>query len=552
MRHYIAILIAAFMLTGCSLIYENPDNPYPVVDDDDSEFVNLTFRMVMQPGNLSRSDNFHEEVNSENPSLEDRIYADDFIFYVYAGEEDSEEQAFIAKVDNSGVNTDPHTNISGGVGIYTVRVSIPKSDFEAVVPVASEVVKFRVVAFANTNKKYSELTPDDYGTFNSLMNVVSEWNFDIFRTVYSGTGGLQRNPRLPMFGTTEFSATRERLYDSRPDYPIRGEDMYMLRSLAKIKVVDNITSRDSNGLPHIDAVTIIGLPTAYTLPYDANKYKNGKQVHTARPCEMVDGNPVATRELNLPRDTDNNKLFVAYIPEQSINIPKLFIKVTFSLNADNTPLEQKTYEVPLSMFTDFGDALLRNHVYTLSVDMAGPEAELSVAVEPWVELPELTLDYTETVSISKKLEWTPDTYLSKSDETGEIVMKPWSNVQTRVSLDGEFSIQTPVGATWYAYILQTAGQDPGAFGFIQKPSDDSELLYPIIQNYISGTITEDNEPINLSIVTLNPEASGDEANKAIIQIVVHIGEGDSGSVVEAVMTPDGSHYRNYTIIQNPE
>lgn len=378
MKFRILLILLAFLATGCSLIHEN-DGPCPGGEDDDSEYITLSFRLVAQLPESSRAG------ESEWPEFEDCVFADEFSFYIYAVLSDG-SQPLLMKVDNLAGVTDPFTNISGGPSIFTLRASIAKTDFEDIIPSDEDIIRLRIVVFANSRTAVSSLNSfEKYNSFSSLIASATAWNYNIFGTIYPGTGsmngGLKKGAKIPMYGTALLSVSRENLNKSTPSSPVWGDDMYLLRSLAKIKVVDHIENRnESTGLPRVESVTF-NAPTshAFTLPYDAINYVNGQQVSSPRIC---DGMPMQIALLKRKPGE-----WIGYIPEQSIDKPKITINITYELKPDGTPLDQVSFEVPMTGYNgqtfEFGDNILRNHIYTLSVDGALHEILFSLDVEKW-------------------------------------------------------------------------------------------------------------------------------------------------------------------------
>ena len=368
LKHSLIILTLSFFLFGCSAT----EDCEPREEMDESQYIHLTFRMVAQSNANSRTDTNpdHDETDSDLPEFEDRIYTDDFAFYIYAVRSDSEP--LIMRVTDITTNTDPHTNISGGPSVFNVRVSVPKSDIDNLVP-ANDDVEFKIVAFANTGRQYDNLSESDCAYFDDLMKKASEWSYNIFGQIYpteSNDGNLVMGAKIPMYGITSFKETRLRINNSRPDAPIKGDDMSMLRSVSKVKVIDAIQNRDDEtGLPRIESVTFTtATDMAYMLPYDAANYANGYQVETANPCD-------GTQHQMPLLKTDNT--WSAYIPEQKIGydnnvdlgIPMFRFKVA-CYERDGI-VHYEDFEVPMNEYKnnkfDFGDFVLRNHIYTLQI-----------------------------------------------------------------------------------------------------------------------------------------------------------------------------------------
>lgn len=385
MIRFITLFISAILLTGCSLIFEDPETPCPVAGDD-SDFLNLSFRVMVPVEGNSRLDDVHDEIGSENPTLEDRIYSDDFCFFIFVGSQGDSDPTLIAKVYQGSAPDDSYTTISGGPTEYIVRVSIAKAEFHSIVPTTAKYVDFRVVAFANTGKKFTELTAEQCDTYSHLIAAAEMWNFNIFGTFYLDAAGLlAQEPRIPMFSTVKFTVSSDRLNKSTMAEPVWGEDISMLRSLAKIKLVDNITDRDNNGFPYVKAVTFHTQTEAYVLPHDAAKYVNGHQVEIPRPYNNTEGRSVLTLTANAAAPQ-----WTGYVPEQPINgdadIAPFFIVTVANKRADEV-VEDLECIVPMTEYYgqkfEFGNNILRNHIYTLTVTRFGATLDITVDLAPY-------------------------------------------------------------------------------------------------------------------------------------------------------------------------
>lgn len=358
----------AALLVGCS-IWEDTVCP----DSKETEFINLTFDMVVPIARPTRTDDFHEEIDSQWPELENRIYTDDFAFYLYAVLPDG-TQPFLAKIDDLA-------SLIGSNGTYNIQITLEKSKFEEAVPSENKIVKFKIAVFANTNKKYIDLTSTDYASFGELIDKAQQWNYSIFSSIYGNSGNISSDARIPMYGTATFEATREEVNQSRAERPLWGGEISMLRSVAKVQVVDEIANRDQiTGLPRIEAVAFKGgTDKAYILPYHALYYVNGHQVENPWICSGD------SKELTLRKFNEESNLRIGYVPEQSTTGSNFIITVTYKLKGDGTPDEQVLFEVPMTGYKDqpldFGTDLLRNHIYTLSVksvETSKPMIEVSV------------------------------------------------------------------------------------------------------------------------------------------------------------------------------
>lgn len=570
MKHYISIFILAFLLTGCSLINDSSSDCKP---EEPVENITLSFQMISPNIGKTRADAQHSETDSEWPQFEDLINVNDFAFYIFL--DNAADKPLVMKMSNIANSTDPTSMITGSLGAYTVTTVIPKKNLETLLdhelsPGSTAAVDFRVVVLANMGRiDYNLLAPADAvnsngapTTYQQFIENINALTFNL-NNLYnpnegdSSVDGLYKGS-IPMFGMITAHTSEDLLYKSRPEERIYIGDIDMLRSLAKIQVIDNSDKVDGI-YPYISSVTVEGITNmVYPVP-DLASYTNGQQVHNPRFATRSEGANTIFG-LGYLRNTDNAKgtTRFGYIPEQPIQYGNPVINITAQLDAERT----QTYNIPMGGSADypltpadpgaggFGANILRNHIYTLSVNKiaVGTPAEITVNVEDWTPS-SFNLDFTESVIISNKLQWTPGSYQNIDTNDGLVVVKPWTTTADGTStwspLTGRFGIQSPVGATWTAYLLTTSG-DNEAFCFLDKNNLDGNgnpSMVPTVSGIIDGkTLAE------LTIVSTDPDPA--EQNRAFLQIVVNVGEGASGTVIEADLTPENTSYKYFTIIQN--
>lgn len=533
------------LMASCSLV-DSPEVPCP--DAGGKDDIRMSFQMIsgnIRPTKQTRTDSEdHEEVESEWPAFEDAIYERDFAFYVFLGDgEDAPLVLKVADITNSG---DPFMMITGSPGSYTVTATIKRKSIEDALgreldPNSDNSLDFRIVVLANTKKDYDGV---NCKTYKDLIDAAGDWSFDM-DDIYSPNdgvhvaSGIYKN-YIPMFGTKIFSVTEKALDESRPDDRIWLGEIWMLRSLAKVRVIDAIKDKQS-GLPRIESAEVIGTTsTVRPLPYNAIAYQDGTQVHTPN----IVANPSGDSRTNgffLGTLVDGSMLRIGYLPEQAIGKgnPVIRLTVTFQLNAQGTPVEQEIYDVPMDSYNGvnftFGDNILRNHIYTLQVDgvKRGVAAEITLNVADWTEQ-SLDLDYSDQVGIANggNLQWTAGTYQNDNQTTGELVVLPWHD-GAPVAATATFGLATPVNAEWIASLITETGEQ-GAFKFVDADGNQVET--------VSGTVN--GKLATLRIVTTN--ATPTQNNSARLQVVVKLA---NGKYMEAPVG-QGTNYRNYTIIQN--
>ncbi len=580
----LAAVVAIAMLASCSSVIDDGG----VCPENDS--VVMSFRMLTSaPMTGTRADGQHTEVDSEYREFEDGININDFAFFIFVGEGD--DAKLVVKNTNIASSTDPTTMITGSPGAYTVTVKMNRETLDAklghpIKPGSTEEVKFRFLIFANCySPVVADVNPDGGGrydalageTFGEVVANAAKWGFamsEIYSPVEndSPTEGLYKG-NIPMYGTNNFTVTEGALYASRPDERIYLGEIDLLRALAKVRVVDNIpqADKDAYGYPRIEWVEFIGTQDfARQLPYDAGNYINGNQTHTPnifnlKEGQLVPGDAIASAVFKLgtiPNDWTSpvvigNVTRIGYVPEQVIanvngNIAEglPIFRITVGTkgriqDGNVVTAETETYDVPMTGYEgqafEFGGHILRNHIYTLSVNQVklGVPADITLSVVDWNEQ-SLILDYTNNVNVSDPLTWTSGFDAGNNDtENGIIVMSPWHDGQP-VPLIATFGISTPLNAVWTAELLVTEGQQ-GAFKFMLTDENGNESQV----DRVSGTI--DGKTLStIRIVSTNPTPA--VTSQARLAVTVRLAD---GTYMEAPLC--GEHgYKNYTIIQNQQ
>lgn len=557
MKHYILVLISALLFSGCSCLWESEsDCPMPAAAGR-AENITLSFRMISSNIGHTRADGLHEERDSEWPQFEDLINVRDFAFYIFLDNDAEGRKPLVMKMTDISASHNPNSMVTGSYGAYTVTSVIPRESMEKLLghPLSassSEPVVFRIVILANSGADYQSLAADPTEVGTNLENVTTYEAFmkragallfnlnDIHNPVEgdSGVNGLYKGA-IPMFGMGTFTTNEELLYASRTEERIWLGDVFMLRALAKIRVIDNAPT-DSEGFPYVKAVTVRSVTDrGYQLPEGADTYSNGEQVHAIRYAAVPEEQASANTEFRLgylTKSTPDAKLLrFGYLPEQEIGEGGPVICVTAQLNAET----EKTYEIPMTGYNgstfDFG-SIMRNHIYTLSIEKITVDtpAEIIVSVDEWKES-ETTLDYTEAVTVSSGIQWTPGSYDNNPDPyLGMVKMLSWDASNKSVPLECTFTLTTPSGAKWTAYLIPKEG-NTDAFAFIDGEGNT-------VGTAVSGTVK--NTETTLRIVST--EQFPDVLNSAVLQIVVTLGNGTN---IEADVTGNKS-FKNYTIIQD--
>lgn len=549
----LAALVAMAMLPSCSSIMEDGG----ICPESDS--VMMSFKMITSaPMTGTRADDFHKEVDSEFREFEDGINVNDFAFFIFVGEGD--DAKLVVKNTNIATSTEPGTMITGSPGAYTVTVNIDRERLDglighAVKPNSSDIVNFRFLVFANC-KAMSSINdiPETY-TYKDVVDVASVWSYQM-DNIYGVVGGYDSDVdgiykgNIPMFGTNDFKTTEGALYASQSHERIYLGDVDLLRAVAKVRVLDNIQYKDEEGFPKIVMAQFRGSQDVLRqLPANALTYKNGNQVHLPNifdptSIEEVEGYTLGT----IPSDwempgTVSFQTRIGYVPEQSIGVfknnnaydilPKFWLRIALQKKSDGT-IEYKEYEVPMTKYEnqpdfEFGDNILRNHIYTLSVNQVklGTPLELTFNVLPWTSS-RLELDYKDIPTVANEIEWTPGTYQAATGNNMEIYTLAWDSQANRTAVECSFRISAPLNATWIATLVPVEGE-VGAFKFLNAAGEEVDQ--------IEGETGIESE---LQIVSVNPTPT--QKNSAMLQVMVDMGYG-------YVQAPVAGNNGNYIISQ---
>lgn len=427
---YIIIMLLALLGASCSAIYESPDECPP---PDGSGDVLISFRMITPVTEVaSRADDHgHDEVGSEYRRFEDGLDMSDVALFIFAGMADSTDEArLLLKVtDLSAASQPSDIEVLGIPGSYIVNLTIPQTQLQTFLgreidANSSEEVFFRVLMVANSSagtsgdaSQWDAITattfPDVISQLDNLptfpMSLLCNFNCDYsIPTDYGDNtvSGFYPGSRtcMPMFGTIETRLSQQILLNSTPLHRAMLPDMDMLRSLAKVRLIDNIDNKSADGYPKVVAAQLVGTQNAiHQLPFGAATYVNGNQVHSpyfADPDYDSASGPgfiyclgrMPASITDVPSSQRKGDVRVGYVPEMKIlptlnenlgGLPAFRITMALSKSVDGTEITEE-YLVPMSRFPGFGGNILRNHIYTLSVDhVTLQNLTLNITVNHW-------------------------------------------------------------------------------------------------------------------------------------------------------------------------
>ncbi|MDE5849341.1 MAG: hypothetical protein K2H38_04300 [Muribaculaceae bacterium] len=382
------------------------------------EAITLYFEMNASGASTRADDQGHSEEESEFRQLEDGIDYGDLGMFVFArmASKPDDDEKLVLKITDINSSANQKIQIIGSPGAYTVSFEVLRSELneilfgkdseEEITNNGKDNIIFRILIVANATPALEDGNDPwdsiDGSTFDAVIAQLSEWDYNmdyLYDGSYEGedVAGLYSKGKksIPMFGTNYFSVTQNTLFNSRPEYRIMLGQIDLLRALAKVRVVDNIQNKGVDGYPKITKVEFIGSQNmAKPLPNDASKYVNGNQVHIPnifKPDNALTPDNQSTYRLGVMPDEmtgispDDRKgsVLVGFVPEQVIgNVSNEHGIPGFKITIEYYENEIKDFVVPMYGYNGapfgFGGNILRNHVYTLSVERVENEAQITL------------------------------------------------------------------------------------------------------------------------------------------------------------------------------
>ena len=550
LRPAAAALVASALLAGCSAV-NDPENPCPDPEPGQPEenSLALSFRVTtsvpLSRKAPSRADSENHPEETYDYAFEDEINLNDFGFFIFAYKADGSTDPVLLYKNTNVTSSSSEMEIAGGLGDYTVNLDLPASLAEQFLtdpttelsPNGSRSLKVRIAIIANS--KASRLKAGlwgEWGPFVSAWEIeqqsltvnpatfsqfIAKIEHDMqFTPDYSGS---YANLLIPMYGLSqEFTMGERDMYFSRPDDRLNLGEVSLLRAMNKVRLVNAIPADEmvDGTYPQLVSATITyGSPDGFVTPDDPGNYVNGQQVHTDRVLSAAPTRPTqAFREGTLV-----DKSLITYLPVQTLQTGAPTLMITMRNAAGETrefpvDLNDPQYE---TIHSDWGEMMLRNHVYTLAITSVrfGVELQLTAIVADWEDAPEFNLDYTETVNTATggEIDWYNGTSYSETitDGVGQLIVLPWkagAPVPARCS----FALANPDGAIWTASLI-TLGGDPAAFKFRNEAGE----LVDQIQGRIDKTQTDKNV-LSIVPVIVHPTVN----SRARLQIMVSLSGGE--------------------------
>ena len=348
---------------------------------------------------------------------------------------------------------------------------------------------------------------------------------------------------IPMFGISQ-PVDLTSLGDNALIKLTGDKEIPMLRSLAKVEIVDNMPS--GNGITGV-TLSKSSMSGRFIPDVERNPDWNLKEMQVVEPSLPAKINEIENLSFfksDVKRLVDGveKDVWVAYIPEMNLasklRDDKERPHFTISRVSGNKDVKFDNYIKGEQNTANQIQTVLRNHIYRYTVEGTATTLDLTLEVLPWKmewEKQEFHFDNPQIKDENSYLTW--DTEGNNARDHKED-MRLYMMAGRDSYVEGIFTLSAPLHAKWYASLVPLQG-NLDAFSFVP--------------GYESGTI--DGTPCTVRIRN-NSETVADEHNEARLVIMVEYPDKTQKEAIvidPILVTPDdGSapyYIRNYTIVQ---
>lgn len=427
--------------------------------------------------------------------------------------------------------------------------------------------------FAPGQKIRDIFDPNKVGSF--AMPISNNNGYCWIPSITGGANG-QTAGYIPMSGMQTFTVKTDDLRSSSPGNPLvlstdeNGKDINMMRSLAKIEIVDKIgfannVQPDKNNRSWIEKVELVGhttrgsiFPTLDQWNLTDNPFETQYVQAVSSPSDnaYVGAQPIngLTTEnenaiVNFFEESvlriDGCPVFSCYLTEYSPNergsVYPMWMRVTVH-GPGNAGSSSTLYRLDPAPYVDNVPqdllSILRNNIYRYEITGIGTELNLNFVVDDW-DSKETNWEYSDNLAMTDDgyLTWEPNPDITVTTSNAEVVIGNGS------TLVGKFNFEEPKGGTWKASFVPVSTEDGetelDAFMFV-----DAEGKNP--SSSITGKI--DGNPATIRIIaSMNPTTFNRKA-RLMFTVTTELGE----RTITADVLDDNIYGNNtyFTIVQN--
>lgn len=447
--------------------------------------------------------------------------------------------------------------------VYTMIGEVSADKLEALdgfrVMVLANLKSFGAPYYPNFEGRSAILDPAN-ASFNTQANIFK--NTSNFNFVYPNSGGATTpswSPTLeapkslvPMFGYSEKLVLPD-ASDATPwGEVIINTEISMLRSIAKIELVDNMSNNE------INAATL-SLSNRYgryipDITVNADWDKEAKQVSApSLPANVGQLSKLTFHPEKRVIAGEQKTVWFAYVPEMDLSVfdaddNRPYFEFNFGTVDKRTPFDN--YDENGKVDTDNHlQTVLRNHIYRYTVSGSLSNLSVDLDVQEWnmvqdedwhFDIPTVRMidDFdpedpqypyyiswtTEEEDVDNPGQYVENGYFDDSYNL-QLIMKP----NTEDYAECTFTLAAPLNATWIAQLIPTQGE-----------LDAFKLHSDFSSGKIDGTT-----PAVVKIRNTK-ETVNNERNEARLVIMV---EYPDKTQREVIVVKPGSNGTNYTIVQ---
>ena len=234
-------------------------------------------------------------------------------------------------------------------------------------------------------------------------------------------------------------------------------------------------------------------------------------------------------------DRNDVEAFRMIWPQTETEFENAELEIRYT-DAPNSDEQVKTFQLNRFQQKEW----LAGNRYSYELVFTDKEITLTCNVVPWRKK-DITLDYTQVVVVSDKIQWHDNTISHLDEHTGEVLLIN----DKKKPAECYFKIDAPQGATWTASLIPVAGINTGAFEFVDPDKYDSTKDDPYtVLDAPTGTVGQ----IGRLMIRVKDSVTATETNKARLRIVVKTANDEQTIVVENLCA--GHDYNEYTLVQN--
>lgn len=598
-------LMSALCLSSC--INDNELCPPDVEENSDGEGFTFTFTMATRnakDGKTRALIDPGEDSTETGNAAENYLDLDNLTFLLFDNDRKLQRH-FVPEVN---VETDP----AGPYVKYKVFAFINDRFIKDAVKEAEYSgnetdVTFSILVLAN----YAGLTPERFNfhpgqTMEEIFDMANvptfampgsnnangSWIPSIFsNTNYTDALGQTialSAAHIPMAGLQTFTVNTAALRNSTAQDPLHispangSKDIYMLRALAKIEVVDASGVLSDQGRRRITAVELVGRTSRGSMvPTFAQWSRNGTETQYVQTPSIPDGCTYSgyspeTGSLAIPESqngiitpffadraatelrNDGRIVFSCYLTEFNTNMLDLALWRPMWLrlkaqdyNADGSAASTyQYYRVDLADYNEnssVGNTLdiLRNNIYRYEIKSINYDLDLILNVLNWeTKTVEWSYDNVPGYNQGGLLNWTlngnPLQNGMMNTATATITIPNNSDI-----LVGTFAFAQPIGGRWTATLVQ-GNKDTAINAFIFVDENGKEIepplpdVNPATNPSVSGPIT--GEPSIIRIKAKNPPSDNDQVMRLIFTVTSLDGRTMSANLVEGSIYGDNKYF----------